>query len=192
METIALKFPPGVHFSDDELYAFCLANDTLKIERNEKGELIIMSLTGGKTGIKNTAIVAQIWIWNSQTKAGRVFDSSTGFRLPDGSMHSPDAAWVTEARWQELSEEQKEKFPPLCPDFVVELSSSTDNLADAKEKMEKWMQNGCRLAWLFDTRQQKVHIYRADGPTEEINGFQNSISGENVLPDFSFALHLLV
>ncbi len=191
MEPIALHFPQTLQFDDDEFYSFCQANPKLKLERTKEGEIIIMALTGGKTGIKNSEIIAELIIWNRQAKAGNVFDSSTGFRLPNGATRSPDAAWIAKERWEALSDSEQEKFPPLCPDFVLELKSESDPLKAAQEKMGEWLENGCRLGWLLDPQGQKAYVYRPGRTVVEWEGFTQQLSGEDVLPGFALDLGLL-
>jgi Uma2 family endonuclease len=116
-----------------------------------------------------------------------VFDSSTGFVLPDKSMLSPDASWVEKSRWESLTTAQQEKFAPLCPDFVMELKSPSDSIKYLKDKMKTWIKNGCRLAWLIDPESKEVTIYRVDGSVE-LKAFNENLDGENVLPGFSFDL----
>ena len=121
-----------------------------------------------------------------------MFDSSTAFRLPDTSVKSPDVAVVALSRWENLTEAGQEKFVPLCPDFVLELRSATDRLQDCKLKIEEWIENGCKLAWLFDIPEKTIYIYQPDKDIHEINGFENkNLTGESVLPDFLFDLTLL-
>lgn len=191
METISLHLPQKLQLDDDEFYLFCQINPKLKLEKTKDGEILIMALTGGKTGIKNSEIIAELIIWNRQVKGGNVFDSSTGFRLPNGAIRSPDAAWIAKERWEALSEAQQEKFPPLCPDFVVELKSESDPLKAAQEKMGEWLENGCRLGWLLDPQGQKAYVYRPGMVVAEREGFTHQLSGQDVLPGFSLDLALL-
>ena len=191
MEPIALHFPQTLQFNDDGFFDFCQANPELKFERTKHGEIIIMALTGGRTGAKNMALSAQLWLWNNQHQAGIAFDSSTGFRLPNGAIRSPDAAWIAKERWEALSQGQQEKFPPLCPDFVVELKSEPDPLKAAQEKMGEWLENGCRLGWLLDPQGQKAYVCRPGLAVAEREGFTHPLSGEDVLPGFSLDLALL-
>ncbi len=150
--------------SDEEFYSFCQRNPDLRFEREPDGKLIVMLNTGGKTGKLNFRLYTLFFSWLEQTQSGEMFDSSTAFRLPDGSTRSPDLAWVQLDRWHALTEREQEQFPPLCPDFVVELMSNTDTLTASKVKMlDVWMQNGCRLAWLIDPKVETVHIFRANG-----------------------------
>ncbi|MCU0355281.1 MAG: Uma2 family endonuclease [Cytophagales bacterium] len=191
METTILHFSEELRFTDDEFYEFCQQNNDLKFERTHNGDIILMANTGGKTGIRNAELIGEFVIWNRKTQFGKVFDSSTAFRLPDTSVKSPDVAVVAQPRWDALTAEQQEKFPPVCPDFVVEIKSASDRLSDSQTKMEKWMENGCRLAWLIDAQSQTVYVYRKNKETEEKTGFNQILSGEDVLPEFAFDLQLL-
>ena len=176
--------------SEDEFFAFCQHNRDQKFERRADGTIELMPLTGGESGRRNSELTTDLTIWNRQYQLGQVFDSSTGFRLPNGAVRSPDAAWVSTAAWEALSAEQRRKHPPLCPDFVVELLSETDNIADLVLKMQEYLRNGLRLGWLLDPRTGHARVFRPDG-TVEIKTFAETLSGEDVLPGFSFALSLL-
>ncbi len=177
--------------TDEEFYHFCQDNRDLRIERNEHQEIIIMSPTGSLSGYLNNIISSQLYLWNQTAKLGRTFDSSTGFKLPDGSNRSPDAAWVSNEAWNRLTEAEKRKFAPLCPEFVIELKSDTDDIADLKKKMQMWLSNGCRLAWLIDPDEEKAYVYRPDRAVESVEGFDQTLSGEDILPGFSLDLSLL-
>lgn len=191
MEKYAIKLPKHMQFTDEEFYAFCQENRGLKFERTAKGEIIIMSPTGGITGTRNSEIIAALISWSHSTQLGKVFDSSTGFRLPNGAIRSPDAAWVAQSRWEALSREAQEKFPPLCPDFVVELMSSEDDMKETQEKMEEWMENGCHLGWLIFPKEEKVLVYEAGQAVQEIQGFDQQLKGNQSLPGFVLDLSLL-
>ena len=130
-------------------------------------------------------------LWNRQTGLGLVFDSSTGFKLPNGAVRSPDASWIRKERWDTLAPADRKKFAPLCPDFVVELRSETDNLEKLREKMAEYIENGCQLAWLIDPTEQNAYIYRPGRTVEEIADFDQRLSGENVLVGFEFELSIL-
>jgi Uma2 family endonuclease len=121
-----------LNISEDQFDQICRDHRDLKFERSAKGSLVIMSLTGGETGERNAEINGQLWLWNRQAKLGHLYDSSTGFRLPNGAIRSPDAVWVSQSRWQSLTPEQRKKRVPLCPDFVIELKSSTDEIEDLR------------------------------------------------------------
>jgi Uma2 family endonuclease len=187
----SLKQLENHRMTDDEFYEFCLLNDEIKFERDAFGKIIIMPNTGGITGIKNSELNADIVIWNRKSKLGKVFDSSTAFRLPSSAVRSPDAAWVSNERWNELTLEEQTKFPPLCPEFVIELMSNSDDLKYAVEKMHKWIDNGCQLAWLIFPKGEEVRIFRANGTVDLIQGFDNILSGEKVLPNLEFDLTFL-
>ncbi len=176
---------------DEAFYKFCRRNDHLRFERNPDGTILIMPNTGGKTGIRNTKIVSRLDIW-SESFRGKVFDSSTAFKLPNFATRSPDAAWISDERWNNLTEDEQERFPPIAPDFVVELMSVSDTLKKAQEKMHEYIENGVQLAWLVQPSSQTVFIYRADGTISKVIDFNNKLSGENVLPEFEFSLKLLL
>ena len=149
--------------TDDQFFAFCVRNSEYRIERAADGKVIILSGTGGRTGNRNSDLTAQIHLWARADGRGVAFDSSTLFRLPNGAMRSPDASWVSRQRLASLSEREKEKYLPLCPEFVVELTSPSDQFPAVAEKMAEWIANGCLLGWILDTRQRQVHIYRPSG-----------------------------
>jgi Uma2 family endonuclease len=177
--------------TDDEFYEFCLLNDQIKFERDAFGNIIIMPNTGGITGIKNSELNADIVIWNRKNKLGKTFDSSTAFRLPSSAVRSPDAAWVSNERWNALTLDEQTKFPSLCPEFLIELMSNSDDLRDAVEKMHKWIDNGCQLAWLIFPKGEEVRIFRANGTVDLVIGFDKILSGENILPNLEFDLNFL-
>ena len=183
MNTTILKLEPAIALSENQFFTLCQQNPDLKIERSGQGELIIMPPTGGETGRKNAELIADFIIWNRQTKLGIVFDSSTCFRLPKGGDRSPDLSWLKKERWDGLTSEQQRKFPPLCPDFVLELLSPSDNLSLAQAKMQEYQANGVQLAWLLNPHDQQVEIYRLGCPVE-ILFRPRELFGENVLPNF--------
>lgn len=191
MEPVILKFPASTQFTDDELFEFCITNKELRIERDNKGQIIIMAPTGSLGSAHNMTVASLLWIWNQKEKSGVVFDSSGGFRLPDNSMRAPDAAWIQNERWQKLTLEEQEKFAPLTPDFVIEVRSKSDLLEEQQNKMEEWIKNGCRLAWLIDPLEQKAYVYKPDGLTQTSNSFDETLSGEEVLPHFQLHLSVL-
>ena len=190
-EAITLSFRHVEGFSDEEFYYFCLDNPDLTFERNAEGQLILMPNTGGTTGLRNSELNFQLNGWNRQAKPGVVFDSSTTFRLPSTAMRSPDAAWVSRERWEALSEKEQRQFPPLCPDFIIELRSETDSLNSLKEKMEEWLANGCRLGWLIDPKDRKAYVYRPGREVETVGFQESALRGEEVLPEFELDLRAL-
>ena len=177
--------------SEEDFFAFCQANRDFRIERDEEGNIIIMTPTGSETGTYNVKISALLFNWNEEQSGGYVFDSSTGFRLVNGAVRSPDASWVSKDKWESLSLEDRRKFAPICPDFVIELRSETDSLDKLKEKMLEYIANGCLLGWLIDRPHQSVFIYRANGTISLIESFDQSLAGEAVLPGFVFPLSVL-
>jgi len=173
--------------TDDAFYQLCLANPDVKFERSAKGELIVMSPTGGESGRRNADIAIDLGLWNRETQLGYTFDSSTCFKLPNGAERSPDAAWVKRSRWDGLSPDEQRKFPPLAPDFVIELRSATDNLATLQAKMREYQENGVRLGWLLNPQSREVEIYRA-GQAVDVQRESDKVSGEDVLPGFTLTL----
>jgi Uma2 family endonuclease len=173
----------NVGLSDEQFYQLCLVNQNWQLERTVKGELVIMSPVGGVSGNREADLITDLNLWNRQTQLGRVFSSSTIFRLPEGGDRSPDAAWVANERWESLTPEEQEKFPPICPDFVIELRSRTDSLSQLQEKMQEYLNSGLRLGWLINPQAQQVEIYRPN-QTVEIVQLPVSLSGEDTLPGF--------
>ncbi len=169
--------------SDEEFAELCRLNPELQIERTSEGELVIMAPTGGKTGRRNLKLIVSFGVWAEKDGTGQSFDSSTLFSLPNGARRSPDLSWVRNQRWDALSALEQEQFPPLCPDFVVELRSRTDSLKDLKAKMEEYLANGAQLGWLIDPLERKVHFYRAGVATEILND-PETVSGEPLLNGF--------
>src|SRR5258706_1958355 len=187
--TSAAKLPMRVRsattLDDDELFELCRVNRDLRIERTADGELIIMSPTGGATGNRNYKLTVAFGVWAERDGTGIGFDSSTGFVLPNGAERSPDLAWVKKSRWEALTEDQREKFVPLCPDFVVEIRSPSDSLRELQEKLEEYTANGALLGWLLDPYARRVYVYGAGSSPVELDNPQE-ISGEPVLPRFTF------
>ncbi len=181
---IVLQMPPELQMTDEQFFEFCQINRDLRIERNQFGNISIMSPTGGKTGYRSGSLFGELYIWTLQNGTGICFDSSTGFRLSTGAERSPDASWIKLERWNSLSEEQQEKFVPIFPDFVIELRSPSDNLKPLKEKMVEYMaEPGVQLGWLIDCKNRKVYIYRP-GMAEECLENPTTVSGSPVLPGF--------
>jgi Uma2 family endonuclease len=192
-ETISLSFNAIGGMTQQEFMDFCLDNPGLTMERAADGQIFIMSNTGGKTGKRNARINYFLTGWNLAHGLGETFDSSTSFRLASGAVRSPDAAWVALARWQALSEREQRQFPPLCPDFVIELLSESDTLKGLQAKLvEDWLGNGCRLAWLVDADAQTVYVYRPGAEVEVVQGFGQPLDGGEVLPGFSLDLNQLI
>jgi Uma2 family endonuclease len=178
---------PVMDLSDEQLYQLSQLNPDLRIERNAQGELIIMSPTGGETGERNAEITMQLRVWAKRDGTGATFDSSTGFRLPNGGVRSPDASWVRRTRLDQLTAEQRSGFIPLCPDFVIELRSPSDNLADLQDKMQEYIDNGAELGWLIDTGHRRVYVYRPGEEVQELD-YAETISGDPLLSQFQLDL----
>ncbi|MEC5029669.1 MAG: Uma2 family endonuclease [Oscillatoria sp. PMC 1051.18] len=190
MNSVTIDFNSIIKISDEQFYQLCRANPDVKFERNADGEIIIMSPTGGETGNWNAELTIEFGIWNRQTKLGKVFDSSTCFKLPNNANRSPDVAWIKQERWDALTDSQKEKFPPIAPDFVLELMSPNDTLKATQDKMKEYLKNQVKLGWLLNPKTRKVEIYRL-GKAVEILEDPAEISGENVLPGFVLKLAII-
>lgn len=169
--------------TDEQFFGLCQKHRELKFERMASGELVIMAPTGGITGDRNADLTFQLRAWSRQNQLGKSFDSSTGFKLPNGADRSPDAAWVSRDRWNALTPEQQERFVPLCPDFVVELMSPSDSLDRTRAKLAEYIANGAQLGWLINRRQRQVDIYRP-GQSRTTLDAPATLSGDPVLPGF--------
>ena len=187
MEPIRVRLRPILDMNDDEFFAFCQLNRELRLERTAEGDLVIMAPAGGETGNRNALITTLFTTWALQDGTGVSFDSSTGFILPNGATRSPDTAWVKRSRLAALTQEQKKKFLPLCPDFVIELRSASDSLKTIQEKMQEYLANGARLGWLLDPFDRRVYVYRPGVVVECLENL-TSISGDPELPGFMFDL----
>jgi Uma2 family endonuclease len=186
--TLPLKIDlQHVHLTDEQFYQLCINNPDLTVERDAQGALILMSPVGGEGGSQELELGTDLAIWNRRTKLGKVFSSSTLFKLPGGGDRSPDVAWVELSRWQALPPEQRRKFPPIAPDFVIELRSPTDSLPMLQEKMQEYMDSGVRLGWLINPQDQQVEIYQ-HGHEKEVRSLPTELSGESVLPGFVLSL----
>ncbi|MBD2207762.1 Uma2 family endonuclease [Calothrix sp. FACHB-1219] len=180
-----------IELTDEQFFQICQKNRDYRFERSGSGELLIMAPSGSDTGRRNVKITTQLDIWNEQNHLGEVFGPSAGFKLPNGAERSPDASWVKAEPWNALTPEQQAKFAPICPDFVVELRSPSDSLKDLQEKMQEYIENGARLGWLIDRKNQRVEIYRP-GKDVEILDNPVSLSGEDVLPGFVLNLQQIM
>ena len=187
--TVSLSAPLNldIDLTDEQFFQLCQNNRDLRFERTATGKLIIMPPTGSETSERNAELTYQLRAWSRQSKLGKSFDSSGGFKLPNGAERSPDASWIHKDRWNSLTPAEKEKFAPFCPDFVAELMSPSDCLEKTRLKMQEYMENGASLGWLINRRQKQVEIYR---PDQEVEILQNPqfLSGETLLPDFTLDL----
>ena len=183
MTAITVNFNSIIDISDEQFFQLCIRNSDIKFERNASGEIIVMPPTGGETGRRNVKLITQFAIWNDQTKLGEVFDSSTGYKLPNKANRSPDVSWIKQERWDSLTCEQREKFIPLAPDFALELVSPSDTLVNYEAKMREYLDNGVKLGWLINPEAKQVEIYRL-GQDIDLLLSPQSISGEDILPGF--------
>jgi Uma2 family endonuclease len=184
-----IRLHNGSHgrFSDEAFVEFCRANPNLRIERNSQGDLIVMPPAGGESSRRNMKVAAQLDNWAEEDGRGQAFDSSAGFRLPDGSILSPDAAWLSNEALGRLTPKQRKEFLPLCPEFVVEIRSPSDNLAEVKKKMELWIANGAQLGWLIDGDARTVHVYRKNRPPKTHRAI-TELAGEGPVKGFVLKL----
>ncbi len=180
---LTLQLRPVLELDDEQFFAFAQLNRDVRLERGPGGELIVMSPTGGETSEQNAEIVMQLRLWAKRDGTGTTFESSGGFRLPNGAVRSPDAAWVSHSRLAALTPEQRKRFLPLCPDFVIELRSPTDSLVAARDKLAEYIANGARLGWLLDAPAKRVSIYRPDAPVQHLDN-PDTLAGDPVLPGF--------
>ncbi|MBA2276928.1 MAG: Uma2 family endonuclease [Chloroflexia bacterium] len=180
---VTLRLRPVIDLTPDQLLEISSLNDDFRLELTSKGELIVMPPTGGETGDRCSEVNLQLRTWAKKDGTGIVFGSSVGFRLPNSATLSPDASWMARSRWETLSPEERRKFPPLCPDFVIELRSPSDRFSVVQRKMREWLDNGAQLGWLIDPDNRRVHVYRPDTPVEQLND-PDSVSGDPVLPGF--------
>lgn len=186
IETINIKALAN-SITDEQFEQLCAQNRDTKFELTSQGELIVMSPTGSESGRQNGDLFGQIWYWNRQTKLGIVFDSSTGFTLPNDAKRSPDVSWIKKSRWDELTTKQKRKFAPLAPDFVIELLSPNDRLSDVQSKMTEYQACGVKLGWLIYPDEKRVEIYRVGRETEVLLEPKN-LSGEDLMPKLTLDL----
>jgi len=180
---VVLHWPPSMRVVNDQFFEFCQANKGLRIERTAQGDCEIMAPTGGETGWRNSGLTAQLYNWAEKEGSGVVFDSSSGFVLPNGAIRSPDVSWVKRTRLAVLTSEQKQRFLPLCPDFVIELRSPSDNLKALQDKMQEYIENGASLGWLINTEARQVLVFQ---PQQKLFSLEKPevMSAEEVLKGF--------
>ncbi len=185
---VVLRFGPLLRkMTEEDFYRFCRANPERRIERTSQGELIVMTPAGGESGNIEFRLAGLFWNWVEANGEGIGFSSSTSFFLPNGAERSPDLAWVARSRWDALAPDEQERFPPLCPDFVVEIRSRSDSLAALQAKMEEYLDNGARLGWLIDPSDRVVYVYRPGANVERLEN-PATVSGEPVLRGFTLEL----
>lgn len=190
-EPVVVHFDPSkLRMNDEEFFEFCQLNPELRIERTSGGDIIVMAPTGGKTGRRNARLIGAFVKWAETDGSGQFFDSSTEFILPNGAGRAPDLSWIRNERWFALTEKQQEQFPPLCPNFVVELRSPTDQLEILRTKMDEYISNGAELGWLIDPLERKVHVYHPGADPEVLEDPQH-VSGEPLLKEFVLDVQVL-
>ena len=187
---LPVTLQPGRCWSDEELFAFCRKNDELRIERKASGTIVLMSPAGSASGGKNADLTIELGLWTRQDERGKSFDSSTGWILSDGSMLSPDASWVRKERWAALTKQQQRRFAPLCPEFVVELMSPSDTLAERRAKMLVWVANGAELGWLIDPDARTVEVFRPGREPELVSG-ADMLTADGPVAGFTLDLSLI-
>lgn len=173
--------------SDDDFFMFCQHNEDWRIERERTGKVVIMAPAGGTSSSRNNHISFYLQLWAMNDKTGVVFDSSAGFQLPLGAIRSPDASWVQKSRLAQLSDDEKERFLPLAPDFVIELMSPSDRLVDAQAKMAEYIENGVRLGWLLQPKSKIAWVYTQNNPPIHIPN-ATQLKGDPILPGFKLSL----
>lgn len=184
---LVVRFRPLYAMTPDEFYEFCALNPNLFVELTEEGEVVFMAPSGGATANRNALVTMALGQWAVQDGTGLFFDSSAGFTLPNKAVRAPDASWVRRERWAALTPRQRERFAPLCPDFVVEVASPSDRLADLQAKMDEYMANGARLGWLIVPEERSGYVYH---PGEQVSHLRDAghINGDPVLPGFTLDL----
>lgn len=184
---VVLHWPESMRLADSQFFEFCQANRNLRIERTARGDCEIMAPTGGETSWRNARLLTLLSIWAEQDGSGAVFDSSGGFILPNGAIRSPDVSWVKKSRLAALTPEQKQRFLPLCPDFVIELRSPSDNIKALQDKMREYTENGAALGWLIDAAERQVFVFR---PNQAVSVLDDPalLSASGVLQGFELDL----
>lgn len=178
--------------TDEQFLQFCHDNPTVRFERTADHKILVNVPTGSESGRLSFRLGGKLNNWLEITKTGEAFDSSTGFKLSDGSIKSPDLAWISDSKWKAVPKELRKSFAPVCPDFVLELRSPSDNLKYLQSKMSEWIKNGVQLGFLIDPLEKISFVYRANGEVVKFDGFERTLSGEDVLPGFELDLRVLL
>ena len=181
----------NVNLTDEQFFNLCQDNESLRFERTSNGQILVMTPSGIDTSSQNLDIATLLKIWNFKYKLGKVFGCDAGFTFPNNAVRSPDCSFIYNEKVEKLSKHERERFAHVVPDFVVELMSPSDNLKYHRDKMEEYISNGVLLGWLINPKTEEVYIYRPDGKIEFIKGFDKTLSGETVLPEFEFELCVL-
>ena len=190
-EPVILPGPVITRLTDAEFYALCQENPQFQLERDADHHLIIMPRAGSDSSESSLESQGQLWLWNRRTRLGHVYESSAGFILPNSAVRSPDAAWLSQAAWEKLSPEQRRQFPPVCPEFMLDVKSPSDGLRVLQDKMEEYLGNGMQLGFLLDVEAETAYVYRPSQPVETVQGYDQELSGEPVLPGFQLDLRPL-
>ncbi len=186
-QPVTVHLKPVVDLTPDRFFELAGINKDLRMELTAEGELIVMPPAGSESSDQNAEITMQLRMWAKRDGTGRTFDSSGGFTLPNGAVRSPDASWVERSKWEALTNEQRKKFVPLCPDFVIELRSPTDSLSVLRDKMQEYLDNGAKLGRLIDPEQKRVYVYRPRSEAEELHN-PEKIPGDPILSGFTLDL----
>lgn len=176
--------------TEEQFFQFCQENDSIKFERNAHGEILIMAPTGSDTSSFNSNLNLELGIWNREKKLGIVFDSNAGFTLPNNAVRSPDAAFITNERWALVTKDDRKRFAHICPDFISEILSESDDAKTLQDKMKEWIDNGCQLAWMINPKKKETFIYRKNGEIE-VKPFTEVLTGEDILPGLNINLNEL-
>ncbi len=190
MEVLEIR-TDTVNLTEEQFFQLCVRNKELRIERDKHQNIIIMAPTGSETGNTNSEIIGELIIWNRGNRLGFCFDSNAGFTLPNKAIRSPDVSWISKERWEKISKEDRKRFAYICPDFVIELISESDSIKDTMKKMEEWIDNGCRLAWMIDPERRTSYIYKPLMEPVTV-AFSETLSGEDVLPGFELKLDQII
>jgi Uma2 family endonuclease len=182
-QDIRLQMAPAITMTQDQFFDFCQQNPEMRFERTAEGELIIMAPSGGESGIQDLSVSAQLYVWTLKVGKGKATGPSTGFILPNGANRAPDASWIAPEQWSSITAEQRKKFLPVCPFFLIEVRSPSDSLKALQEKMSDYIANGCKLGWLIDPENRQVHVYRPDQPVQ-VHDNPATASGDPELPGF--------
>lgn len=190
-EAIVLRGPLVTRFSDEEFFQFCQDNRDLRVERTSDHEIIFMSPAGILSSAASAEVVFQLKLWNRQYQLGRVGESSAAYVLPDKATLSPDASWFSHATWERVPASERNKFLPVCPEFVVAVKSPSDRISTLQAKMDQWLRNGAQLGFLLDSATETAWVYLSGHPVRELHGYERELSGEGVLPGFRLDLRAL-
>jgi Uma2 family endonuclease len=178
--------------TDEQFLRFCRDNPAMRFERTAGKKIVVMSPTGSESSFWNGELFFQLKQWDKENGLGKCFDSSGGFKLRDGSIKSPDIAWIANEKWDRISEKDRKVFAPICPEFVLELRSESDLLPPLLEKMKAWVANGVQLGFLIDPMEKVSYVFRGNGEVSKFDGFDRSLSGENTLPGFELDLRIFI